>query len=216
MDQQIEYIKSRTIVQIMRLVYVRHWSGILCLISLIWALLGIRTPPGWKISSNYQETRLLYNYQYTTVPARRLTDVWCSLSDDCQTIARCLSDVWCIYGTCLTDVWRGIWQAPDNCLTIIWQGAPDICQVSGGNGGVGHNIMGMWAFGFTIENGLCWVSQPKTWAIHLLGILSGNLSIIATISDPTDLKRHYFKGHPGGSMELIFTELINLSLRIQG
>ncbi len=45
---------------------------------------------------------------YTTVSARQLLFVWCSLSDDCQTIARCLSDV-----------------SPDVC-----QLSPDICQTS--------------------------------------------------------------------------------------
>ncbi len=82
---------------------------------------------------------LLVNYSYTTVSARRLPFVWCSLSDDCQTIVRCLSDappdicqlplgtihvpdnhqtgtrhhghLW-TSGTCLTDVW---WE-----LTDVW------------------------------------------------------------------------------------------------
>ncbi len=59
----------------------------------------------------------LLNPVYSTVPARRLLFVWCTLSDDCQTIIRCLS---CQMPTRLP---------PDICQTTTTY-TPDIYHMS--------------------------------------------------------------------------------------
>ncbi len=58
------------------------------------------------------KSKLPRDQLYTTVSARQLPFVWCSLSDDHQTMVTCLSDV--PQDICLT----GIWQSSVT-LTII-------------------------------------------------------------------------------------------------
>ncbi len=62
----------------------------------------------WNLVRTFTWMTPRLTYTTVTVSAEQLLFVWCSLSDDCQTIARCLSDV-----------------SPDVC-----QLPPDICQTS--------------------------------------------------------------------------------------